>query len=197
MPWIVFGYPILAHLGVWLHDTRVQFAALVWLLIIGLWDALLKLRIWAWTLFVTGSAGLYALALHGGGIYILYLPPILIPLVLLWLFARSLLVGSIPLVTRFAEAMRGEPLPEVLKEYTRKVTVLWSVVSAVLTLSALVSAIWATPQMWSLLTNIIHYLVLGAVFLLEFMYRKMKYAALEPWSFMEFIRKLARIRLRV
>jgi uncharacterized membrane protein len=196
MPWIVFGYPLLAHLGVWLHDTRIQFAALVWLLIIGLWDALAKFRIWAWTLFALGSAALYAIALHGGGIYILYVPPILIPLVLFWLFSRSLVSGSTPLVSRFAEAIRGEPLPQVLREYTRKVTVLWSSISAMLTVSAIVSAIWATPQVWSLLTNVVHYLVLGAVFLLEFMYRKMKYSALEPWGFAEFIRRLSRIRMR-
>jgi len=63
--------------------------------------------------------------------------------------------------------------------------------------SAVVSAIWASPEVWSLLTNVVHYLVLALVFVAEFFYRRAKYRDLEPWNFIQFLRRLARTRIRI
>lgn len=196
MPWLAVGYPLLAHAGVWLNSLYLQCFALVWLLFSMLSGALLRKRAWAWLSFVVGSAALYLLTLHGDGMYALYLPPIAIPIFILWLFGRSLLTGATPLVSRFAESMRGEPLPDVLRAYTRRVTQLWCVIAACLTLSAIGTALWARPETWSLVTNVLHYVAMGAVFILEFAYRKIRYADLEPWGLMQYLQRLRHIRLR-
>src|SRR5687768_14293278 len=182
MFWLALGYPVLAHLAVIFEEARLQWLALVWLLAISLWGALLARRTWAWLVLGASAAALYGLVVMGGGLYALYVPPAAIPAALFIVFARSLRSGAEPFITRVATIMRGEPLPAVLVEYTRHVTVLWCWVFVVMFTSAVVLAIWATPELWSLMTNAVHYLVLGAVFVLEFAYRRMRYRDLEPWG---------------
>jgi len=175
----------------------LQWLALVWLLLVMLAGPLVRRRLWAWGTFTIGAAALYFLSIHGDGLYALYLPPMAIPVFILWLFAQSLRTGATPLVSRIAATVRGEPLPIVLQVYTRKVTQLWCVVAAGLLVSAIATALWASPEVWSLVTNIVHYLVMGAVFVLEFAYRRLRYAELEPWGLVQYLRRLARVRIRI
>lgn len=195
MFWLALGYPVLAHLAVIFEEARLQWLALVWLLAISLWGALLARRAWAWLVLGASAAALYGLVVMGGGLYALYVPPAAIPAALFIVFARSLRSGAEPFITRVATIMRGEPLPAVLVEYTRHVTVLWCWVFVVMFTSAVVLAIWATPELWSLMTNAVHYLVLGAVFVLEFAYRRMRYRDLEPWGLFEYLRRLVRTNI--
>jgi uncharacterized membrane protein len=196
MFWLALGYPVLAHLAVIFEEARLQWLALVWLLAISLWGALLARRTWAWLVLGASAAALYGLVVMGGGLYALYVPPAAIPAALFIVFARSLRSGAEPFITRVATIMRGEPLPAVLVEYTRHVTVLWCWVFVVMFTSAVVLAIWATPELWSLMTNAVHYLVLGAVFVLEFAYRRMRYRDLEPWGLFEYLRRLVRTNIK-
>lgn len=197
MFWLALGYPALAHLAVIFHDWRLEWAALVWLLAISLAGALRAGRPWAWVLLVGGAALLYWLVVIGHGRFALYVPPALIPAALFILFAQSLRPGATPLISRVATAMRGEPLPAPLVVYTRHVTVLWCGVFIVMFASAVALALWATPALWSLMTNVIHYLVLGAIFVVEFAYRRIRYRALEPWGLFEFLRRLVRTNIRM
>ena len=197
MPWLALAYPMLAHLGVVYHNVLLQWIALRWLLIIVLAPALMRRRIWAWITFFLTAVALYFLTMHGDGLYALYLPPIAIPLFILWLFGRTLRNDAKPLVSQIAETMRGEPLPDVLRLYTRRITYLWCGVAALLAVSATTTALFASAEVWSLLTNVIHYVVLGAVFVIEFIYRRIKYADLEPWTLMGYLRRLARVRIRM
>ena len=107
--------------------------------------------------------------------------------------------GKLSICEAIAAVARGEgePLPDVLKIYTRHVTQLWCVVAAILALSAIVTAMVASPELWSLITNIIHYLAMGAVFVLEFAYRRVRYAHLEPWGWLEYLKRLPRARIRM
>lgn len=196
MFWLVLAYPTLAHLSVWLSNRSLQWLALVCLLATGLWNPLLSKRPWAWLALFVGAAALFVVTRRGNGMYALYAPPILIPLAMLLLFARSLRKGETPLITRIATTMRGEPLPEALRIYTRRVTQLWCGVSTLLIISALTSAIWANAEVWSLMTNLVHYLALGAVFVLEFFYRRLRYRQLEPWGLLQYLRRLTRVNLR-
>lgn len=195
MLWLALGYPLLAHLGAVLGEAWLQWLALLWLLAISLSGALLARRAWAW-LTLSGSAiALYWLVIAGGGLYALYVPPALIPAALFIAFARSLRTDAQPLITRIATMMRGEPLPPPLVAYTRQVTLLWCGVFVVMFASAVGLAIWATPKVWSVMTNFVHYLVLGAVFVLEFAYRRMRFRDLEPWGLFEYLRRLVRTNI--
>jgi uncharacterized membrane protein len=197
MFWLALGYPLFAHLAVVFHDARLEWLALVWLLGISLAGALMARRLWAWATLGLGSVALYGLVVVGHGRYALYVPPALIPAALFILFARSLRPDATPLISRIATIMRGEPLPPVLVVYTRQVTILWCAVFVVMFASAVLAAIWASPETWSLMTNVVHYVVLGAVFLVEFAYRRIRYRALEPWGLFEYLRRLVRTNIRM
>jgi uncharacterized membrane protein len=197
MFWLTLGYPALAHLAVIFHDWRLEWAALVWLLAIALAGALRARRPWAWATLVGGALLLYWLVVSGEGRLALYVPPALIPAALFILFAQSLRPGATPLISRVASAMRGEPLPAPLVGYTRHVTVLWCGVFVVMFASAVSLALWASPQLWSLMTNVVHYLVLGVIFVVEFAYRRIRYRELEPWGLFEFLRRLVRTNIRM
>jgi uncharacterized membrane protein len=196
MFWLALGYPLLAHLAVVFHDLRLQWLALAWLLGISIAGALRQRRAWAWITLLAGAALLYWLVVAGNGLHALYVPPALIPAALFLLFARSLRPGETPLVTRIARHMHGGTLPEPLVPYTRHVTQLWCVVCAALFLSAVLLALFATPRLWSLMTNLVHYLVLGAVFVLEFAYRRWKYAEHENFGVVQYFKRLARTNFR-
>lgn len=197
MFWLALGYPLLAHLAVLTKDWRLEWLALVWLLAIAISGALIRRRPWAWGLMLGGSGLLYWLVVEGNGLYALYIPPAAIPAALFVLFASSLKAGEVPLVTRIARLMHDGPLPDDLVVYTRHVTQLWCCVCAALFLSAVLLAVFASPWLWSLMTNVIHYAVLGAVFVLEYGYRRWRYRHHEHFGLFQYLRRLTRTRLRV
>jgi uncharacterized membrane protein len=197
MFWLALGYPLLAHLAVVFHDLRLQWLALTWLLGVSIAGALIRRRAWAWITLLAGAALLYWLVVAGNGLYALYVPPALIPAALFMLFARSLRKGETPLVTRIARHMHDGELPQPLVAYTRHVTQLWCGICAALFVSAVLTACYATPALWSLMTNLVHYLVLGAVFVLEFAYRRVRYGEHENFGLVQYLKRLARTNLRM
>lgn len=192
---LVLAYPLLTHASIWLHEPWLQWLALTDLAAISLFDDLKRLRVGSWIAFIVCGALLFALVRAGGGMYALYLQPIVLPAALLTLFARSLRAGSAPMIARFARAIRGD-LPEELERYTRSVTVLWCAAFALLTASAVGLAIFASRELWSVMTNFIHYLFLGAVFLIEYVYRVIRFRHLEHPGFIAYIRSLFTVRMR-
>jgi uncharacterized membrane protein len=197
MFWLALGYPLLAHLAVLTRDPRLEWLALVWLLGIAVGGALIQRRPWAWIVLVLGGAALYWPVFAGNGLYALYVPPAAIPAALFLLFAGSLRAGQVPLVTRIARHMHDGALPDELVVYTRHVTQLWCVVCAALFFSAVLLALFASPRVWSLMTNVIHYVVLGAVFVLEYTWRRVRYRHLEHSGLFQYLRRVARVRLRI
>jgi uncharacterized membrane protein len=197
MFWLALGYPLLAHLAVLTNDRRLQWLALVWLLGIAIGGALLNRRPWAWVVLAAGGAALYWLVVAGNGLYALYVPPAVIPAALFFLFAGSLRTGQVPLVTRIARHMHEGVLPDELVAYTRRVTLLWCVVCAALFASAVLLALFASPALWSLMTNVIHYVVLGAVFLLEYAWRRVRYRHHEHFGLIQYLRRVTRVNLRI
>jgi uncharacterized membrane protein len=195
MFWLALGYPLLAHLAVVLADSRLQWLALVWLVGLALSGALVQGRLWAWATWLASGALLYWLVVAGHGLYALYVPPAAIPAALLLLFAGSLRAGEVPLVTRIARIMHDGALPEDLVSYTRRVTWLWCAVCASLFLSAVLLAVFASPPLWSLMTNLVHYLVLGAVFLLEYAWRRFRFRHHPHLGLFQFLRRLAQVRI--
>lgn len=192
MFWLALGYPLLAHLGIVFAQPRLQWLALIWLLALSLWGALAAPRAWAWATLIAAAAALYGLFSMGGGVYALFIPPAVIPAALFVAFARSLRPDQQPWVARVAVLMRGAPLPEPLVSYTRQVTVLWCVVFVFMFASAVGFAIWGSLEVWSLMTNVVHYGVLGAIFVLEFAYRRLRFRDVEPWGLFEYLRRLVR-----
>lgn len=121
------------------------------------------------------AAAALALAIPAEGVSLLDLPPILIPLALAWVFGRTLAKGGTPLVSRFAELEQGGALTDELARYTRRLTWVWTVF--LLALAAISAWLAASEDRvtWSWFTNFASYALLGALFLGEFAYRRVRY----------------------
>jgi hypothetical protein len=110
MPWLFLAYPLLAHVATLLHSEALAAVALAVFIAIPLLPLLLRGKPLAWLSLILVMVLLYLCARSGWARYLMFVPPVLIPLSVLWLFANSLRAGSMPVVTRVATAIRG-PLP--------------------------------------------------------------------------------------
>lgn len=124
-----------------------------------------------------------------------YAPPVLFTLLLLFLFARTLLPGKQPLISRVAWLLHESPSPALLR-YTRQVTVAWVVFFTLLLLEVVCLGLFASPEMWSLFTNFYNYLLIVVFLLSEFYLRRFFISAGERMSLTEFFRKLGDLDYR-
>jgi uncharacterized membrane protein len=69
-------------------------------------------------------------------------------------------------------------------------------VCAALFLSAVLLALFATSELWSVVTNVVHYLVLGTVFILEYVWRRIRFRHHEHLGLIQFLRRVAQVRIR-
>lgn len=189
-------YPLLVDVAVATQRPFFAFAAMCLLAVMVLPGYRARLGLWVWVPAAAWIALSYAVCFRGDGIYLLYLPPVLISLVLMLFFGRTLRAGSEPLITRISRAMRGGTLPEEVSRYTRKVTILWVVMFGLMALESALLAIFAPPRIWSLFTNLIDYLILATVMLAEYLYHSHHYPNGKHHSFLDFARDLARIDYR-
>lgn len=192
MPVVLFvSYPLLAHLGVLLAQPALQAAALC-CLFAGVFYAPLGQRRGAyWLAFLTYAAVVILVTGLGGGVYALYLPPLALTGLACAGFARSLQTGQTPLITRIAETVHGT-LNDTFRVHTRRVTAIWAAVLGVLWLITLILTLTEQRVWWSWLTNVINYLVLGGLFLLDYLYRRWRYPDHDREGFIGHIRQVIR-----
>lgn len=119
--------------------------------------------------------------------------PVILPFGLMLLFAGSLLPGRTPWVTRIASQLEGPLSPRALA-YTRSVTWLWVGVFALLGLGSLYLALAASVELWSLFTNGLNYLLIGLVFVAEFMVRRQVLKGEANPDFRAFVRGMGQMR---
>lgn len=124
-----------------------------------------------------------------------YLPPVAILLMLWWLFASSLLPGREPLVTRIAARLH-QRLSPALRRYTRAVTWGWLVVLSLLLVELTWLGCCASPVWWSLFANLLNYLILALVFLVEIGLRPLFLPPEDRIGLRAFVRALSRIHLQ-
>lgn len=193
---LIIAYPCLVHWAVLGGGTPVWWAALMIPALVALLSPLRRGAPWAWA----GAAGAAALAWWlvqtGAAPYLLYLPPVLVNLMLLTVFARGLGSPRTALVTRLAEIMHGEPLPEEVAAYTHRVTWAWVFLFAVMATVNLLLALLAPRELWSLFANFINYLIVALLFAAEYAIRRLRFPDYEHPSFFTFLRRLARIDYR-
>ena len=101
---------------------------------------------------------------------IIYLPPILMILTILYPFVRSIMPGRTPLITRFYQLTKAENNPEV-NRYTRNLTWIWIVFIMLLLINTLILTLFAPLTLWSLFTNFINYVLLLTLLILEWLFR--------------------------
>ncbi len=101
---------------------------------------------------------------------IIYLPPILMMLTILYPFIRSIMPGNTALITRFYQLSKNENDPSVTR-YTDKLTWIWIIFIILLLVNTIILTFLAPLETWSLFTNFINYLLLLSILVVEWIFR--------------------------
>jgi uncharacterized membrane protein len=170
---LALGYPLAIYLALlWFEPRWVAAVAVV--LILARWRGralgLFTGLSWLSHAAIAGSLLLSLGALVANDETLLRLYPAGISLSLLALFALSLRTPP-TMVERFAR-MRRPDLPAEAVRYTRHVTQVWCVYFALNAAVSIWTAVCASREVWALYNGFIVYLVMGALFLGEWLLRR-------------------------
>lgn len=189
IPIALLTYPVLIHLS--LAFDRPMVIVGMWLAIsaTGMAVAIVRRSVPLSLLFGTLLAAGIGLWNRGEAVNLMFLPPVLVNFALLILFGKTLLPGSVPLVSRVAALWRG-PLDEAVALYTRRVTLAWAIFFAIMAVESMALALFAPIEMWSLFTNFLNYLMVLIFFIVEYHLRFWFLPDHEHLSFREFCRLL-------
>lgn len=165
------AYPLVVYLALGRFEPR-------WLALLLL--ALALLRAFAtrqpmWLIAAAGAAVLALLTTVFNQALPLKLYPALVNAVMLAVFATSLVFP--PTVIERIARMSEPDLPPHAVVYTRRVTQVWCVFFVINGGLALATALWASDQTWALYNGGIAYLLMGALFAIEWLVRQRVRAA--------------------
>jgi len=102
--------------------------------------------------------------------YSIKLYPVLISSFMASLFAVSLLSNE-SLIERMAR-LSGKTITPISKQYTKKLTAIWSVLLCINALIALYLTYFSSTQAWALYSGLIAYIFFGLFILAELVYRR-------------------------
>lgn len=183
-------YPILIHGSIILELPFLQLVAVA-LFWTGIFmPALLNRNFRAWLAYVSLVSSILLLGYFNLTLFLLYLPPVLIPLTLLVYFGKTLLPNQEPLITDIGERARG-PLSPAMRHYTRRLTQLWCVIFAIMTVEAIFLTFLGKKELWSLFTNVFNYIAVGILFTGEFWWRKHRFPEHNHPSFFDYLQIIA------
>jgi len=206
------SYPVFAHIAV-LSGRPTMIAASIGLLaVLVLFPGLRRFRPMEWILLVAASLGLYEVARSGHTLLLLFLPPILINGFMAWVFGSTLLHGRTPLIERAIILLHGtsKNITGDMAGYARRLTLIWTVLFVVLATVNFVLAALASPgglllaaglrppvtvplEAWSLFANVLNYVIVAAMFAVEYQVRLRRFPQQSYGSFFNFIRRLAAV----
>lgn len=196
MPFIlVVLYPVLVHLSLMIDVPQLQVLAIICFATGIFFKSLVQKHASAWFAWMTIVAVAMGFGYFNITLYALYLPPVLLPLLLLFAFGRTLLPGQTPLITGIGEASRG-PLSAAMRHYTRRLTQFWCVIFLVMTGWSLILPFLKQPELWSWFTNVINYGLVGVLFTGEFIVRRYLFPEHNHPNFIEYLRIVAKANIR-
>ena len=179
---VCLAYPVLNHAAAVLNEPRwaaLGVALVAWALASG-WFSVLAAALLATCML---AFALWVAAVVPG--LLLYVPPVVINLGFCAFFARTLGKGREPLVSRFARIMRGGQLAPDLARYTRNLTWTWAGFFVLMAAISATLAVTGPLAAWSLFSNILNYLLVVLFFILEYVYRRVRYRHhphASPWQ---------------
>ena len=209
---LVLAYLLLDHLSVALASPRLALLALGTLVAMLLLAPLRARRAWAWLLLAACLVGLLTPPVQHWAPFVLMLPPTVVNLALAALFGHTLLAGREPLVARMVRLLHANDAvqDEAVWGYARNVTACWTALFVFNATVTFALALVATPVgllrmagieppfampavWWSYFSNFGCYLLVGVLFLVEFMVRQRRF----PWqpyaNLFDFLRRAAAI----
>jgi uncharacterized membrane protein len=166
----------------------------------------------AWLVLLPVVVGLWYLSRSTHATLPLYIAPVLVPGFMAVVFGSTLLAGQVPLIEQLIRIMepgpdgREEPEPEVLA-YAHQLTRAWTLFFVTLSLTNLVLGGLAEPDgmllaagivppvtvpelWWSLVANLIGYLLVAAFFLIEYAYRRHRFPRQPYRNMLDFFLKV-------
>ncbi|MDB5986538.1 MAG: hypothetical protein JWR16_1591 [Nevskia sp.] len=198
MRWLLAAcYPLLSHFALMRRQPDLEWIALMVLFAACFYSGLKQGRRYDWLAFAAFAALVGGLMLIDTQAYALYLPPMVFPVLALLSFAGSLLPGREPLVTQIATAAHGGTLAAEFVPYTRAVTWGWTLILVGILGIDVALLCFGSRELWSLWANFIGYLVVAAVFVLEYVYRRIRFRKLQQQSLVEYLRTLTQVRPHV
>ena len=163
------------------NAAALAVAALLWAI------AEARAAIWlaaAVLIMLLGAAVVYAQQL------LLFAPPVILNAAAAALFGASLRAGHEPLISRFARAEWGSDLPPDLAAHARLITWLWALLLGAMALTAIALALWAPLEIWSAFTNVVAYTLVAALFVGEYLYRRLRFRHYRHASFVALLRNV-------
>jgi uncharacterized membrane protein len=171
-------YLLLSYRMAWL-GTLLVFGIIVW--------KLHHRQHWLWFVAILLIGVLVSARLFGVDA-VLKLSPLFIHISLFAIFTQSL--SDTPLIERFARLEFGDRLPDGIPEYCRKLTVLWSAFFAANIVGCAWLAILGDDAMWVLYNGQIVYILIGALLLGEYLWRRVAFPDLEIPAFAQTVRSI-------
>lgn len=163
-------YPVVAHLGVLMDQVMIPVFYLMVVIYINSLKLFSQHKIILIALTFLMCILLYVIIYTNLHAVIIYLPPVLIPSWLAFIFLGSLTTKS-SLITRMAERIEGDSLDNRHLLYTRYLTAFWGVVFLVMIAEAITLSIWAPFKVWSWWVHVGNYIIIAVIFLVEIMVR--------------------------
>ena len=189
----IIAYPLIAHLSLLAGQRFVGLAFATGLGVLLLWSQRHRGPVVLLCVAVAVVIAVAAVATSRVG-DLVYLPPIVITLLLFWIFARTLRPGRTPLVTALARMARGELDPRVAA-YTRGVTMLWAGFLLLMTVELILLAAFAPIELWSLFANGVNYGLIVGLFLAEYVFRRIYLSDVPHAGFMQYLKFIRRTNL--
>jgi len=169
---LIASYPLIIYLLL-----KYQVAWLGALLVFGMvmWK-LYHRDNWLWWVVILLIGALVTAQLFGMDA-ILKMSPLLIHTSLFYIFMQSL--NNTPLIERFARLDFGDALPSGITSYCRKLTILWTIFFAANIAGCMWLAIFGDDATWVLYNGLIIYLLISALLLGEYLWRRIAFPDLE------------------
>jgi uncharacterized membrane protein len=187
-----FAYPLVAHLAIARSSARLTIAAVALLTLSALLRSLMQGRLAAWLAVPLLIGACWWLVHTSMQVLPLYLPPVLVPAFLAWIFGQTLLPGRTPLIERLVHLLHGpDAIPEdAVLVYARHLTLAWTVLFIGLAVTNLLLAIFAEPEQWSLFANLIAYVIVLVFFIAEYAYRRRRFPQQPYRNVLEFVHRV-------
>jgi uncharacterized membrane protein len=144
-----------------------------------IWFVIAAITVIAWRLFPS---------------LLLFAPPAALNVAFGMFFATTLAHGREPRIATFARLERGGELPAELAAYTRRLTWIWTIFLFACAAIGIALAAFAPLAVWSAFVNVASYVAIAALFVGEYLYRRVRYRGYRHGSLVALIRIVMRDR---
>jgi len=163
-------YPVVAHIGVLMDQIIFSAYYLIIVIFLNSVNSLPHNKVLNMLLILIMSAFFYIIFKSELLIFIIFIPPVLIPCWLAFIFLRSLRENE-AVITTIARKIEGKDLDSRHLLYTRHLTFLWGIAFLLMIVEAITLAIWAPYKVWSWWVHVGNYIIVAALFFIEILVR--------------------------